>query len=70
MSETNKDDKIFDGYRTQEQRDLAMLNAALSKDPSMFGEMTPEQKAEYEKLVKELESVPEGVTIDVGYNMD
>ena len=64
-----KDGK-FDGYRTQELRDLAMLNAALNKDPSLFGEMTPEQEEEYNKLIEWIKTVPEGCTIDVGYNMD
>ena len=65
-----KDEKLFDGYRTQEQRDLAMLNAALSKDPAMFGEMDDAQKKEYDELVAYIEGLPEGATIDVGFNMD
>lgn len=65
-----KKNGLFDGYRTQELRDLAMLNAALNNDPSYFGEMTPEQKEEYDKLVEWIKTVPEGCSIDVGYNMD
>ena len=61
---------LFDGYRTQEERDLAMLNAALNKDPSYFGEMTPEQEKEYNDLIEWIKTVPEGTAIDVGYNMD
>ncbi len=66
----DEDDGKFDGYRTSELRDLAMLNAALSKDPSMFGEMNEKQKAEYDELVEWLKTLPEGATVDVGYNMD
>lgn len=67
-----KYDGDFEGYRTQEQRDLAMISAALNKDPTFFrdGDMTPEQKQEYEKMVKEFESIPSNVSVDVGYNMD
>lgn len=70
MSVSKKPEGAFDGYRTQELRDMAMLHAALNKDPSMFGEMDEAQKAEYESLVKEIESLPPGATIDVPYNMD
>ena len=70
MSEVNREEGLFDGYRTQEQRDLAMLNAALYENPDYFGKMTPENKAEYKRLVKELKSLPEDVGVDVPFNMD
>ena len=63
-----KEKRLFDGYKTQEARDLAMLTAALNKDPSFFGEMTPEQEKEYNDLIEWIKTVPEGVSIDVGYN--
>ena len=72
MSKIEKDEGLFDGYRTQEQRDLAMLNAALNKDPSFYrgGKMTEDEKEEYNRMVEWVKTLPEGATIDVGYNMD
>ena len=62
--------KLYDGYRTQESRDLAMLQAALAKDPSIFGDMDEAQKKEYEDLIEWIKTVPPGTTIDVPYNME
>ena len=66
----NEEKGLYDGYRTEEKRNLALLQAALLKDPSIFGEMTPEVKEEYDRLVEWIKTVPEGCTIDVGYNME
>lgn len=60
----------FGGYRTEEQRQAYMLRAAMEKDPTIYGDMDEGEKAEYERMVKFVESVPEGATIDVPYNMD
>ena len=66
----DKNEFPYDGYRTKEQRDAAMLMAVAAKDPSLFGEMSPENKEEYKRWVKEMESIPEGATVDVPYNFD
>ena len=70
IKDVKEEKGLFDGYRTQEQRDLAMLTAALNNNPDYFGDMTPEQKKEYDKMVEWVKTVPKGCSIDVGYNMD
>ena len=70
MNKCKSEKELYDGYCTQEQRDAAMLRAALERKPSYFGKMNKEQKEEYNKLVEWLKTLPPGATVDIPYDFD
>lgn len=68
---TTKRDPYLRGYKTVERREMAMLQAAMRRDITFFAnDPTPDEIAEYDQTVKQLEDArKKGQTVDVGYDL-